>query len=44
MYENVISLLLSFYKSHVEKSSIKDNDVLRFVSIMGNSLYNNSAI
>ncbi|VDD96096.1 unnamed protein product [Enterobius vermicularis] len=35
MYENVISLLLSFYKSHVEKSSIKDNDVLRFVSIMG---------
>uniref|UniRef100_A0A0N5AUV1 Conserved oligomeric Golgi complex subunit 7 n=1 Tax=Syphacia muris TaxID=451379 RepID=A0A0N5AUV1_9BILA len=38
MYENVISLLLKLYKMYMEKTTIKENDILRFVSIMGQVL------
>ncbi|EFO20340.2 hypothetical protein LOAG_08148 [Loa loa] len=38
MYENVISMLDKFYKTHMNKSNIKDEDVLRLVSISGQLL------
>uniref|UniRef100_A0AAF5RV97 Conserved oligomeric Golgi complex subunit 7 n=1 Tax=Wuchereria bancrofti TaxID=6293 RepID=A0AAF5RV97_WUCBA len=38
MYENVVSMLDKFYKMHMNKSIVKDEDVLRLVSISGQLL------
>ncbi|VDM50532.1 unnamed protein product [Toxocara canis] len=35
MYENLVSSLSKFYKTSMEKSSVKDNDILRLISISG---------
>lgn len=35
MYENVISMLDKFYKTHMNKVNVKDEDVLRLVSTSG---------
>nr|CRZ23213.1 Bm9068 [Brugia malayi] len=38
MYENVVSMLDKFYKMHMNKNTVKDEDVLRMVSISGQLL------
>ncbi|VDK64365.1 unnamed protein product [Onchocerca ochengi] len=38
MYENVISMLDKFYKTHMVKNNVKDEDVLSLVSISGQLL------
>ncbi|VDN24611.1 unnamed protein product [Gongylonema pulchrum] len=35
MYENVVSVLVRFHKVHMERSNVKEEDVLRLVSISG---------
>ncbi|CAG9535932.1 unnamed protein product [Cercopithifilaria johnstoni] len=38
MYENVISVLDKFYKTHMNRNNVKDEDVLRLVSTSGQLL------
>lgn len=38
MYENLISLFSKFYKTYMEKSSVKDADILRLISLSGQML------
>ncbi|VDK60303.1 unnamed protein product [Anisakis simplex] len=35
MYENLVSLLSNFYKATMDKTSMKNNDILRLISISG---------
>uniref|UniRef100_A0A915PS90 Conserved oligomeric Golgi complex subunit 7 n=1 Tax=Setaria digitata TaxID=48799 RepID=A0A915PS90_9BILA len=38
LYENLISILDKFYKTHMDRSNVKDEDALRMVSISGQLL------